>query len=69
MQKEQKPPGTAQGSLQRYGLAELGEGQGRDARITDQHIWTPASEGWLCPSERKRESKERESASMRANIR
>lgn len=58
MQKEQKPPGTAQGSLQRYGSAELGEGQGRDARITDQHIWALVSEGWLCLSERERASEQ-----------
>lgn len=32
-----------------------GEGQDRDARITDQHIWALASEDWLCLSERERE--------------
>lgn len=32
-----------------------GEGQDRDAGITDQHIRAPASEDWLCLSERERE--------------
>lgn len=58
MQKEQKPPGAAQGSLQRYGSAELGEGQGRDARITDQHFrpWL-LRVGFVFPKGRQRESK------------
>ena len=64
MQKERKPPDTAQGSFQRYGSAELGEGQGRNAGITDQHIWALASEGWLCLYKR-----ERVRASIGANIR
>ena len=32
-----------------------GEGQDRDAGITDQHIGALASEGWLCLSERESE--------------
>lgn len=41
-QKEQQPPGPVQGSLQRYGSAELGEGPDR-AGITS--IWALVPEG------------------------
>lgn len=56
MQKEQKPPDTAKAPYRGMAQRSWGEGQGRDARITDQHIWALVLRvGFVFPKEGERE--------------